>query len=120
MEHRWGKRSGLNIGARLCLSSGAVAAGRIANASLSGAFVRTANRIPVLTRVLVELDTNSAGQNARECIPAYIVRATQDGVGLEWNEFTPPAIAALLARFATARPRCVGMRSAGKDLGCYG
>jgi hypothetical protein len=105
MEHRWGKRSALDIAVRLRLGSGAVEAGRIANASLSGAFVRTPTRLPAFTHVLVEL--GGERQNRPHCIPAYVVRAALDGLGLEWSEFAPPAIASLLARTIAAGSRRV-------------
>jgi len=120
MEHRWGKRSALDIPVRLRLRSGAVDAGRIANASLSGVFVRTPARLPVFTHVLVELEVGGAQQSRPHCIPAYVVRAAPDGVGLEWSEFAPPAIATLLARTIAIRSRRVGLQSAEKDVGHFG
>jgi hypothetical protein len=98
MEHRWGKRSALDIGVRLRLSSGAVDTGRLVNASLSGAFALTRHCLPGFTRVVVELDSGAARQSAPQRIPAYVVRVASDGLGLEWSEFAPPAIATLLAR----------------------
>jgi hypothetical protein len=96
MEHRWGKRFPLNEAVKLRLRTGAVVAGGIANASLSGAFVQTTSRLPINTYVLLELDSDGAQQSGPECIPAYVVRAEPDGVGLEWSEFAPPAILARL------------------------
>ena len=112
MEHRWGKRSALDIRIRLHLHSGAVDAGRIANASLSGAFVRPARSLPAFTRVVVELDGGTARQSAPQRVPAYVVRTAPDGLGLEWYEFSPPAIAALLARTVAVRSSSAGVRSA--------
>jgi hypothetical protein len=96
MEHRWGKRFPLNAAVKLRLRTGAVVAGGIANASLSGAFVQTTSRLPIYTYVLLELDSDGAQQSGPECIPAYVVRAAPDGVGLEWSEFAPPAVVARL------------------------
>ncbi|MDB6014978.1 MAG: hypothetical protein JWL65_7228 [Gammaproteobacteria bacterium] len=103
MEHRWGKRFPLNAAVKLRLRTGAVVAGGIANASLSGAFVHTASRLPVYTYVLLELDTNGAWQSGPECIPAHVVRAAPDGVGLEWGEFAPPAVVGRLPGRRRAR-----------------
>jgi hypothetical protein len=97
MEHRWGKRSALDIGVKLHLGPGAVNAGCITDASLSGAFVRTASRLRVFTHVLTELDGGSPRESESQRIPAYVVRAASDGLGLEWSEFAPPGIATLLA-----------------------
>ena len=96
MEHRWGKRFPLNTAVKLRLRSGAVVAGGIANASLSGAFVQTTSRLPIYTYVLLELDSDGVQQSGPECIPAYVVRTVPDGVGLEWSEFAPPAVVARL------------------------
>ena len=111
MEHRWGKRSTLDIGVGLHLGSGAVDTGRIANASLSGAFVRTTRRFPAFTRVIVEFEGGFSRQSAPRCVPAYGVRTAPDGHGLEWYEFAPPAVAALLGPIA-ARSRNAGARTA--------
>jgi hypothetical protein len=96
MEHRWGKRFPLNAAVKLRLRAGAVVAGRIANVSLSGAFVHAASRLPIYTYVLLELDSDGARQSGPEYIPAHVIRAALDGVGLEWSEFAPPAILARL------------------------
>jgi hypothetical protein len=112
MEHRWGKRSALDIGVRLRLGSGAVDTGRLVNASLSGAFVRTSHCLPAFSRVVVELDSGAARQSAPQRIPAYVVRVAPDGVGLEWSEFAPPAIATLLVGTVAVRSRNAGVRSA--------
>jgi hypothetical protein len=103
MEHRWGKRSALDIGVRLRLGSGAVDTGRLVNASLSGAFVRTGHCLPAFTRVVVELESGAARQSAPQRTPAYVVRVAPDGLGLEWSEFAPPTIATLLARTVAVR-----------------
>jgi hypothetical protein len=91
--------------------SGAVGTGRIANASLSGTFVRTALGLPAFTGVVMELDDAGARQSASQRLPAYVVRAAPDGLGLEWYEFAPPAIATLLARAVAGRPRSAGVRT---------
>jgi hypothetical protein len=102
MEHRWGKRSALDIGVRLCLRSGVVGTGRIANASLSGALVHTTCRLLPFHLVIVELE-NSARHNPPQRIGAYVVRVAPDALGLEWCDFAPPAIATLLARANAVR-----------------
>ncbi len=121
MEHRWGKRCALDIGVRLCLGSGAVVAGRIANASLSGSFVHTACRLLPFTRVIVELESG-ARPNTPQRIGAYVVRAAPDGLGLEWCDFAPDAIATLLARTNAVRSRSAAARSPerGMDTGTSG
>jgi hypothetical protein len=116
MEHRWGKRSALDIGVRLCLASGAVSAGRLANASFSGAFVHTACRLLPFTRVIVELESG-ARHNTPQRIGAYVARAEPDGLGLEWCDFAPDAIATLLARTNVVRARSPRHPSVYPNLG---
>jgi hypothetical protein len=70
---------------------------RLENVSLSGAFVRTPVCIPVWSQVEVELDLPRMRRSDRFRVPAYVVRATEEGVGLEWSDFAPRAVRALLA-----------------------
>jgi len=97
LEHRWGKRTTLDLAVKLHLSSGAVVPGRIANASLSGALVRINARVPPLSRVLVELVTGNEQLTRAPGVAAYAVREMRDQVGLEWVDFSPPAVVALLS-----------------------
>ncbi len=97
MEHRWGKRTPVEVGVTLHPAVGGVARGRIANVSPSGALVLTDLHVPVLTRVLVEIP---GADSPPEAVSAYVARQTSHGLGLEWTEFSPPAIATLLSRAA--------------------
>jgi hypothetical protein len=124
MEHRWGRRARVDMGITLHPGFGAVARGRLTNVSLSGALVRTEMRLPTFTRVVVELpsqDSNpESGDGAAAMLGAYVVRDAPDGFGLEWTEFSPPAIAALLYRAAAGRssrtPGRSRRRSEGKSV----
>ncbi len=102
MEHRWGKRSAVDIGVRLYLRSEVIGTGSIANASLSGALVHTACRLQPFNLVTIELESGVL-HNTPQRIGAYVVRVAPDGLGLEWCDFAPPAIATLLARANAAR-----------------
>lgn len=103
MEHRWGKRVSLDVPATLHDGEGGFARGRIVNASLSGALIRTEVQLPVLGRVTLELE-DSGRAGASHLVQGYVVRHSAAGLALEWTEFYPPAVAALLAR-ATAVPQ---------------
>jgi hypothetical protein len=102
MEHRCGTRSPLRIAVRLSTRSGCGAVGRIENASVSGAFIRTRADLPAFTHVLVEIQSEGAES---EPVEAYVVRTTPTGVGLEWCEFAPPAIAAAFATATVGRSK---------------
>jgi hypothetical protein len=101
MEHRWGKRVTLSVAVRLRTHSGHAIPGRIENASLSGAFVRTSPDFPPFAHVLLEIE---GAPVKSQPIDAYVVRVTPEGLGLEWAEFAPPVIATLLARASARRP----------------
>ena len=64
--------------------------------SLSGAFVQTALQAPMLSRVQLIASLDSRRATAQ--IEAQIVRQTESGVGLEWNEFGGEKIEALIAQ----------------------
>lgn len=99
MEHRWGKRSPVDVAVALYVGSGHVFRGRIANASLSGALVCTEARLPTFSRLIVEMRGGEFGPTAHSrAVFAYVARQAPEGLGLEWTEFSPPAIAELLAR----------------------
>jgi len=66
------------------------------NVSLSGAFVQTALQAPMLSRVQLIASLDSRRDTAQ--IEAQIVRQTEAGVGLEWNEFGGEKIEALIAQ----------------------
>jgi hypothetical protein len=102
----------LDLPVKLYLTSGTVVAGRIANASLSGALVRTQTRVTAMSRLVVELDRSDRqhsglhadrGDASAQLVSAYVVREATDSIGIEWAEFSPPAIAAILSS-ARARP----------------
>jgi hypothetical protein len=92
MEHRWGTRIVLDAPAELKSGDGLSAIGSVRNASLSGAFVETRARLPLLARV--SLRPLNAGA---EWLDACVVRVESRGVALEWLEPGLQAVATLLA-----------------------
>lgn len=88
MEHRWGERLPIEIPVQLRRLSGAVGAGTITNASGSGAFIRTSLPNPPLARIDILIDGH--------CLAAFAVRNSAEGVGVEWCEWMPEIISALL------------------------
>ena len=55
MEHRWGTRVELHVPAELRTADGRSAEGFVRNASVSGAFVETGTKVPLLSRISVNL-----------------------------------------------------------------
>lgn len=99
MEHRWGRRITLDLPAIVAHGERRAAA-RLCDASLSGGFVATRMRLPLWSQVEVRLVPVMSGQSAA-AIPAAVVRARHDGLGIEWCEFAPEEIRELLARLPT-------------------
>lgn len=96
MEHRWGVRHLLDVSVRLDGRPQVLTFARLKEASSSGAYIETRTAPPMLSRVWVELDWDRRDDSNR--IAAYVVRTDQGGVGLEWCDFAPRAILALIER----------------------
>ncbi|HEX5460932.1 MAG TPA: PilZ domain-containing protein [Steroidobacteraceae bacterium] len=96
MEHRWGVRHPLDVSVRLDGRPHLPTFARLKNASSSGAYLETRTAPPMLSQVWVELGWDRRDDSKR--IAAYVVRTDQDGIGLEWCDFAPRAIVALIER----------------------
>ena len=94
IDHRWGSRTALQETADLQTSDGLCSQVRIQDASLSGAFIHTGLRLPLLTRVFLR----PTSAKSEEWLGAFIVRTTDEGVGLEWLEPGLKPISMLLSR----------------------
>lgn len=95
MEHRWGKRILLEIPVRLDVRPDAVNWTR--NVSVSGAFIDTAPLVPVLGLLQVGIMCGDGSRTEFQRVPAYVVRVSDGGLGVEWCTFAPEPIRALLA-----------------------
>src|SRR5690349_10401264 len=97
MEHRWGRRVATDRVVRIDARPGALAVGRLRNVSSSGGYVEGIRTLPLLTCVHVELEWGHHKRQETSRIRAHVVRTDSGGLGLEWSEFAPPAIRALIA-----------------------
>lgn len=106
MEHRWGERVLVHLTVELSCGAAAPVVGLLDNVSSSGAFVRTAGRLP-RGPVEVALVRTGTGRDSFARLPAYIVRESELGVGIEWCEFAPRAVRELMGggRSTAARTR---------------
>ena len=114
MEHRWGERVAVRHAVELASSFSPPVAGSLENVSSSGAFVRTAGRGPPRGPVDVVLRYGDSGRRHSERVPAYVVRETARGVGIEWCEFAPRAVRELMIpgrHSSSARARARAQRS---------
>ncbi len=97
MEHRWGVRHSLDVFVRLEGPPDSVMFARLRNVSSSGAYVETQAAPALDSRVLLELGRRPAGARDGRCrVPAYVVRRDERGIGVEWCEFAPQPILALI------------------------
>jgi hypothetical protein len=114
MEHRWGNRQTLDVCVTLYVESKLPSIGRLLNASSSGAYVATNAILPNLTRVRVVIGRERSRPGARR-IPAYVVRADGRGIGIEWQEFAPAGVLALIAAMQEPPMRTRAQASLGGD-----
>jgi hypothetical protein len=98
MEHRWGERVALRLTVELSSGSLPPIAGSLENVSSSGAFVRTGEPRPARGPVEVTLRESDCDHNNGMRLPAYVVRETETGVGIEWCEFAPHVVCELMTR----------------------
>lgn len=79
MEHRWGTRVELDAPAEISTPAGFAASGYVRNASVSGAFVETRMKFPLLSRIAV----HPLARNG-EWLDAWVVRVESKGIAVEW------------------------------------
>ena len=104
MEHRWGARVAVDLPARLPATHPYLArSGRLKNLSLSGALIATPYAFRVLAQIKVIIDSPLRPRHDAPVVAAHVVRKFSDGIGVEWEEFSPAAIM-LLWRAVTGHP----------------
>lgn len=96
MEHRWGTRRTLTVGVRLYTRQSPPKFGRLLNASASGAYVAMSAAPPIMTRVQLALGWDRLQGGGRRRIVAHVVRVDARGIGIEWRDFAPPSVLALI------------------------
>lgn len=97
MEHRWGHRREIDKGVRLKLCDGRTGFGRLRNLSVTGAWITT--ELPGRPLSVVEVGFTRADGNRRVLAheSGMIVRIAWHGLAVEWFEFAPAGVLALLA-----------------------
>ena len=105
MEHRWGTRHPFNLIVRLEAGAHLLAFARLRNASSSGAYVEVCAAPPLMARVHLELGSEGHRSTEAHRTAAYVVRNDGAGIGLEWCDFAPSPILALIeSRAMRVRP----------------
>jgi len=106
MEHRWGHRHQISRAVQLGTRSGLAARGRICNVSISGAFVVSALPVSLFSHLEVQFVAMMHGKRATMTVEGQVVRKEHGGFGIEWSEFAPDAVRALVTvpPFRTSEP----------------
>jgi hypothetical protein len=106
MEHRWGHRRDISRAVHLGTRSGLAARGHISNVSISGAFVVSPLPVSLFSYVEVQFTATVDGRRATMTVEAQVVRKEGSGFGVEWCEFAPDAVRALVTvpPFRVAEP----------------
>jgi hypothetical protein len=112
MEHRWGQRLSCQARVRLSAGGGISGAGRVRDASSSGAFIESTLVLPMHTRVALLVMGNESSTRVVE-IAATVVRVARDGIGVEWCETPAGSICAVVGCTAPCSARETPAKSEG-------
>ena len=95
LEHRWGERIRVNLPVRVSAAGFVKVDGCVKNLSLSGALVRSDRelRLHALIEVHIELPPPASRAAVLE---AHVSRKSNEWVGIEWCQFAPNFVKALL------------------------
>src|SRR5512146_20341 len=96
MEHRWGRRIPVKMPVRLIPESGESVIGETENLSFSGALVQAARSVRLFSRVQVEVILPREFGERVERVAAHVTRKMRDGTAIEWCDFAPRGVRALL------------------------
>jgi hypothetical protein len=101
MDNRLGERVPINLVIRLVSTRPrSITVGLLKNLSRSGAFIVNCD-LQLFSLIHVVLQPHQ-GSNDEESIAAYVTRTCDGGIGVEWCEFAPPAVADLLRAAAAS------------------
>ena len=96
MEHRWGNRHAISRPVRLATRNGIAARGRICNVSISGAFVVSPLPVSLFSYIRVQFTAMLNGKRTATAVEGQVVRQDAGGFGVEWCEFAPEIVRALV------------------------
>jgi hypothetical protein len=101
MEHRWGKRVQVDFPVRVMAHRFSVREGRLADLSVSGALVKADFEARMLSRIQIAIDSPLWPKHESPVVEAYVTRRYKHEFGIEWCEFAPHAVSALLRAIVT-------------------
>ena len=101
MEHRCGRRRSVDVPISIRTPGGLAGCGMLKDISASGALVVSPLPVALHSRVLVQLDVRLSDRpSASMRVTAEVTRLTGEGLAVEWEEFAPAAVRALMRREA--------------------
>jgi hypothetical protein len=97
MEHRCGHRRIIEARVTVRTRSGLVTGGVLQNVSASGALITSPSALPLHTVVLVQIEAADSYKTfGRVALAGEVARVTEDGFAIEWSEFAPRTLRAIL------------------------
>ena len=97
MEHRCGHRRIIEARVTVRTRSGLVTRGVLQNVSASGALITSPLALPLHTTVLVQIEAADSHKTfGRVALAGEVARVTEDGFAIEWSEFAPRTLRAIL------------------------
>jgi len=101
MDNRLGERVQINLVIQLVSRRPrSIAVGLLKNLSRSGALIVNCD-LQLFSLIHVVLHPHQ-GSNDEDAVAAYVTRACEGGIGVEWCEFAPPTVADLLRAAAAS------------------
>jgi hypothetical protein len=96
MEHRWGERRSSNVTVYLRSPNGLAAKGCIRDVSVSGALVITPMPVTLDGHICVYFPHSRGTRHANITAKGQVIRRLQEGFAIEWNQFAPETVRALI------------------------
>jgi len=97
MEHRCGHRRTATAQVLIRRPDGVSGKAELQNISASGALLLT--HLPASLHTLVSV--RLTGHFGRQWVSAHVVRQAEDGLAVEWAEFSPDAVREILSSLAS-------------------
>ena len=102
MEHRCGYRLTSTAEVWIRTPQGISGRAQLRNISASGALLRTLVPVALHTQIFVRLPAGMLrGGRDQQWVSAHVVRNSDDGVGVEWTEFSPDIVNHLIRSTGT-------------------
>ena len=95
IEHRWGERAQVNLPVYVSASALAEVDACMQNLSLSGALMKAECDLRLHTLIAVRIQLPPPSSHVA-VLNAYVSRKLEQAVGIEWCEFAPNIVKALL------------------------